>query len=120
MSACKIEKEVVLYILIKKSTYIISYINLYIYIYICKSATIIVHLCMIIVDLHLIFHYFFSLLHLTFFFFFSLFGTSHSHLTLAVPLISTALSPQSCHCRSPHSLKLSPIIEALVDRRCTR
>ena len=54
------------------------------------------------------------------FFFFSLFGTSHSHLTLAVPLISTALSPQPCHRRSPHSLKLSLIIEALVDCRCTR
>ena len=119
MSACKIEKEVVLHILIKKSTYIISYINLYIYIYICKSATIIVHLCMIIVDLHLIFHYFFSLLHLTFFFspLWHLSLSPHSsratdfHCSLATTVpppitsLAEALTNHRSSCRSPlHSL----------------
>ena len=107
MSACKIEKEVVLHILIKKSTYIISYINLYIYR--CKSATIIVHICMIIVDLHLIFHYFFSLLHLTFFF---------------SPLWHLSLSPHSSratdfHCSLATAVPppITSLAEALTNHR---
>ena len=82
---------------------------IYIYIYICKSATIIVHLCMIIVDLHLIFHYFFSLLHLTFFFF---------------PLWHLSLSPHSnratdfhCSLATVVPLPITSLIEALTNHR---
>ena len=54
--------------------------------------------------------FFFSLLHFTL----SFTLWSNSYLTLSFPpLISTALSPQLCHCQSPLLLKLSSIAIAI-------
>ena len=89
-------------------------ISTYINLYKCKNATVIVHICTIIVAWHLIFYYFFlSPLHSFFFFFLSGLTLTSRSLFLHLSLLLSQVSPQLCHCWSPHLPLLSPIAVAI-------
>ena len=94
----------------------ITHISACISLYKCKNATVIMHICTIIVALHFIFDFFFSLSTFSLFLF-GLTLTSRSLFLHLSPLLSW-VSPQLCHRRSPHLLLFTPIAAALTNHRC--